>query len=66
MKSFACKDLGMDCSFVATGGTVEEVTQKAMAHAQVVHQDLLSKMTPEQVNDLALNVEKNIRTISAA
>ena len=45
MKTFACKDLGMDCSFVATGETVEEVKNKAMAHAQKVHADVLKQMT---------------------
>jgi len=31
---FACRDMGMDCDFVATGSTVDEVKAKAMAHAQ--------------------------------
>ena len=65
MKTFACKDLGMDCSFVATGSTVEDVKQKAIAHAQVVHKDMLATMTPEQMNDLVQSVEKNIRTVVA-
>ena len=45
MKTFACKDLGMDCTFVATGETIEEVKNKAMAHAQKVHADVLKQMT---------------------
>jgi len=65
MKTFACKDLGMDCSFVATGSTEEEVKGKAIAHAQVVHKDMLATMTPEQMNDLVQSVEKNIRTVVA-
>ena len=28
MKEFACKDLGIDCSFVATGNTVDEVKKE--------------------------------------
>jgi predicted small metal-binding protein len=63
LKTFACKDLGMDCSFIATGDTAEEVKEKAFAHAQVVHKDMLATMTPEQMNDLAQGVEKNIRTV---
>jgi predicted small metal-binding protein len=54
MKSFACKDLGVDCNFVATGSTVEEVKQKAMAHAQVAHKELLKTMaaTPAQAAEM--------------
>jgi predicted small metal-binding protein len=63
LKTFACKDLGMDCSFVASGSTVEEVKEKAIAHAQVVHIDMLATMTPAQMNDLVQAVEKNIRTV---
>lgn len=65
MKSFACKDLGLDCSFVATGSTVEEVKDSAMAHAKVVHQDLLATMTPVQINELVQNIEKSTRNVVA-
>ncbi|HEX7434827.1 MAG TPA: DUF1059 domain-containing protein [Anaerolineaceae bacterium] len=45
MKQFACKDLGMDCSFVATGETVDEVKKKVIEHAGAKHADVLKKMT---------------------
>ena len=45
MKEFACKDLGMDCNFVAKGNTVDEVKAKAMEHAAAKHADLVKKMT---------------------
>jgi predicted small metal-binding protein len=61
MLKFACKDLGIDCTFVATGATVEEVKQKAMTHAQSVHKDLLSKMTPKQLAELPQNIISKIR-----
>lgn len=38
MLKFACKDAGVDCDYVATGNSVEEVKQAAFAHAQVVRQ----------------------------
>jgi len=50
MKTFKCRDLGMDCDFVATGNTVEEVKKKAFEHAGQVHADMLKTMsTPEQM-----------------
>jgi predicted small metal-binding protein len=60
MLKFACKDLGINCSFVATGTTVEEVKQKAMAYAKSVHKDMLSKMTPKQLAELPQNIISKI------
>ena len=54
MKEFACKDMGMDCDFVATGETVEDVMQQAFAHAQVAHAAVVAEMssTPEKMAEL--------------
>lgn len=57
----ACKDAGVDCSFVASGNTVEEVKQAAFAHAEVVHKEILKSMTPEQLEELAKTVESKTR-----
>jgi predicted small metal-binding protein len=32
-KVLTCKDVGVDCDFVARGATVEEVIEKAREHA---------------------------------
>ncbi len=61
MLKFACKDAGVDCEFVATGNTVEEVKQAAFAHAEVVHKAILKSMTPEQLEELAKTVEASTR-----
>ena len=46
----ACRDLGMDCNYVAKGSSVAEVKQDAMTHAQVVHAAVLATMSsPEQM-----------------
>ena len=58
MLKFECKDLGMDCNFVATGTTAEEVKKKAVAHAQTVHKDLLAKMTQQQIEDMYKTVAR--------
>jgi predicted small metal-binding protein len=52
MLSFECKELGTNCSYVATGNTLEEVKKEAMEHAQTVHRDLLASMTPQQMADM--------------
>lgn len=61
MLKFACKDVGVDCDFVATGTSVEEVKQAAFAHAGVVHKEILQTMTQEQLDELAISVEANTK-----
>lgn len=61
MLKFACKDVGLDCQFVATGETADEVREKAFAHAGVVHADLMSSMSEEQKAQLARTVDANIK-----
>jgi len=61
MLSFTCKDVGVDCNFVATGNSVEEVKQVAFAHAGVVHKEIMQAMTPVQLEELAKAVEANIK-----
>jgi predicted small metal-binding protein len=46
----------VDCDFETTGATVEEVTKNVMAHARVVHKDMLSKMSPMELAELNKNV----------
>jgi predicted small metal-binding protein len=37
MKILKCKDVGVDCDFVASGKTEEVVLKKAAEHARKVH-----------------------------
>jgi predicted small metal-binding protein len=61
MLKFACKDVGMDCSFIATGNSIEEVKRAAFAHAEVIHKEILQSMTPGQLEELAKTVEANTK-----
>lgn len=61
MLKFACKDVGMECDFVATGATAEEVKEKAFAHAGVVHADMLKTMNKIALAQLTKTVEANIK-----
>jgi predicted small metal-binding protein len=36
-KEFYCKEIGLDCEFLACGKTEEEVLTKASEHAQTIH-----------------------------
>ncbi len=61
MLKFACKDVGVDCDFVATGATVEELQKKTFEHASVAHADLLKGMSEAQMAEMARAVEASIK-----
>ena len=63
METFACARLGIDCDFVATGATKDEVMQKAMEHGGVVHADLMQNMTPEQSAQFARTLDEGIHAV---
>ncbi len=63
MEKFACKNLGMDCDFVATGATKEEVLKKAMEHGGSVHADMMKGMTKEQMADFGKKLEASIQKV---
>lgn len=55
-KTLKCRDLGMDCEFVARGKTDEEILKKAAEHAKNKHN---MKTIP---NDVMVKARKAIRT----
>jgi len=63
MEKFACKTLGIDCDFVVTGATKEEVLKKAMEHGGTVHADLMKSMTKEQSAQFAQKLEAAIQAV---
>lgn len=64
MYSFACRDMGMDCDEVITGGTADEVAQQAMAHAQEKHAEVLRTMTsPEQLAQMQQQLMGAIKSV---
>ena len=44
MKTLACRDMGVDCDFVAQGETEKEVMDKAMEHVKAVHPEKAEEM----------------------
>ena len=63
MQQFKCRDMGIKCDFVATGQTAQEVIQKAMAHAQEKHADVLKTMTsPAQMAQMQQQLQGAIKS----
>jgi predicted small metal-binding protein len=42
-----CKDMGVQCGFVAEGKSADEVKKKLTSHAQKAHAELMKEMTKE-------------------
>lgn len=63
MYKFACRDVGVDCDFVTTAPTAEEVKNQAFAHASVVHADLLKGLSKDQMAEMTSAVEASIKPV---
>ena len=63
MYRFACRDVGVDCNFVTTAKTVEEVKNQAFAHAGKVHADLLQGLGQEEMAKMTGAVEASIKFV---
>ena len=49
MKQLACRDLGMDCDFIATAETEDEIMKQGAEHGKKVHGYTDADFTPEMV-----------------
>ena len=63
MEQFACKSLGLECDFVATADTKEELMAKVMAHGGTVHADLMAGMNEEKMAEFGQSLEAAIQTV---
>ena len=65
MYEVECKNIGMaECTYVGKGSTIEEVKQKALAHARTVHKDVLASMTPMQMEEMDRLLTSKIKQIA--
>jgi len=61
MKQLGCRELGSDCSFVATGKTDDEIKNKLFKHAEKDHPEMMKTMTPEKRKDLTARMDEALR-----
>jgi predicted small metal-binding protein len=54
--SFSCKDLGMDCSFEATGTTERELMRQFIDHAEPAHN--LNVLTADVIYQIQKAIKK--------
>lgn len=51
MKTLACRDMGVDCDFVAKGQTDEEVVAAGMRHAASRHPEYIKELHKTMSDD---------------
>jgi predicted small metal-binding protein len=56
-KRLSCKDVGVDCDFVACGKTEEEIFQKTAEHARTDHN---MKEIPKDLYDKARSAIRDV------
>ncbi len=52
MLVFKCRDMAINCDFVATAATKDGVIGLALEHALEAHEDLFASLSPEQAADV--------------
>jgi len=57
-KKLSCRDVGVDCDFVACGKTVEEVMEKAAEHGRTDHN---MKEIPKELQNKARSAIRNVK-----
>ena len=65
MLMFKCRDMAIDCNFVATAETRDGIIGLALEHALEVHGDLLASLSPEQSADVNNLIDAVIKEVPA-
>jgi predicted small metal-binding protein len=47
MKTLACSDMGMECDYISTKPTAQDVKDDLLAHAQDAHSEMLASMSEQ-------------------
>ncbi len=62
---YTCRGMGLDCPFMETAETLEEVTKKALEHVLEGHtKDFNSLQTPEEIQRMSKSLERSVRIVA--
>ena len=61
---YACKDMGLDCTFMVKGKTQEEVVKKALEHVREKHAaDFNLMQSPAEIEKMAQALLRSTRVV---
>lgn len=61
---YACKDMGLNCTFVVKGETVEEVTKKALEHVREKHAENFNSIhSPAEIQQMEQALARSTRLV---
>ncbi len=60
MMKLSCRDMGMDCDFVAKGETAQEVKEKMRAHDNAEHEDIMKNMSEDEKADMMKKMDEKM------
>jgi predicted small metal-binding protein len=62
---YSCKDMGLNCSFLVKGETLEEVTEKALEHVREKHSaDFNHIETPVEIERMEQSLKRSTRVVA--
>ena len=62
---YSCKDMGLNCSFIVKGETIEEVTKKALEHVREKHAaDFNNIQSPAEIVQMEQSLMRSTRVVA--
>ncbi len=63
---FSCKDMGLNCTFIVKGETLDDVTQKALDHVREKHADDFNIIqSPAQIEEMRKALARSTRVVAS-
>ena len=65
MKEIGCRDMGVNCNFVAKGNTDEEVKKALWSHAEKAHAEVIKSLTPDKKKEMNATMDAVLKKSAA-
>lgn len=66
MKEIGCRDMGVNCNFVAKGNTDEEIKKALWSHAEKSHAEVVKSLTPDKRKEMNATMDALLKKSAAA
>lgn len=66
MKQIGCRDMGVNCDFVAKGSTDEEIKRTLWTHAETSHGEAVKILTPDKKKEMNAKMDALLKQFTAA